>query len=435
MPYLILSLSRDELANKENSLVKIFQPGFGSPLILFVMLGQGTPRSFQLWSDSNIHAPAPPSSPAFQMPNVFVIPPEEEQSQTPPWCYFSAANHVQQNLSSSPDFNSLDDALHHLQDPDPIPTFKRSSKGIIMPVKANERRSRDDEVGQQQDIRLPVGTGNDSEVVEVVRLKKTDVAINAGVIKEVPTMKRSKTFKARASKAFWSIKNVGRVANRKASAKDIWPSSANADTHSLRGRHSSPGERDDEPTVRARNHSLPRGSTIVLSQLFQSPDAVSTTEFSAPISAYEPVFSALPPKEPSPTYTIRLAHQGTDVTDCPEMDVGEDCAEIISVSPTRSTNKSFRNRFSTLDLHRFFSFSPSTVSSAESSPTLSMSRGVSSSSASEPETPSEDIPTAFPYGWQSPMEAKGGSALQDMSFEMRLESLHFDSLSFDPENF
>jgi hypothetical protein len=43
------------------------------------------------------------------MPDVFVIPPEEEQEETPPFCYFDASKAA---LSTEPDIESVDVALN-----------------------------------------------------------------------------------------------------------------------------------------------------------------------------------------------------------------------------------------------------------------------------------------------------------------------------------
>ena len=46
-----------------------------------------------------------------QFPDVFVIPPEEEQDYNPPWCYFDAAQAAKDGYHTSPDMDAIDVAL------------------------------------------------------------------------------------------------------------------------------------------------------------------------------------------------------------------------------------------------------------------------------------------------------------------------------------
>jgi len=128
-------------------------------------------------------------------------------------------------------------------------------------------------------------------------------------------------------------------------------------------------------------------------------------------------------------------------------------------SPTLSSKGSSR-RFSVLDLHRLFTFSSSPSIHAEdqdSSPRASQDipslSSVVSPEFSIPFVSTTSMPSEFVSRPTSPtysVETIGGirasaemrrSADQpvgvprDLSFEMRLDSLHFDSLSFDPEDF
>jgi hypothetical protein len=423
------------------------------------MFVKATTHSFLLSPDPHDHAHAPPSSPSFQMPNVFVFPPEEEQSQNPPWCCFSAAQDTLRDLSTPPDFNSLDLALKGLDDT--TPAFRRSMNDefsdIIMPTKAAERKMRDQEVVEYEErvFHPPVGAGNDSIVVEVVKVRKSDVLTNVGAV-SAPTMKRSKTFKYRASKAFQSIKNVGKGSTRKKSAKEIWPS--DSDQNSSGRPSSSPHEEIGPlPNHQARNRTLSRGGLTTLSQLFQAPNDTSTTDVSPAISPSEPEFPPLSYTNlSSPSSSIctvlpdTLFHFDDQTSRSTAGESRTDLPEVRAPSPALSTTKSFRQRFSVIDLIRFFSFSSNTpplssscaTSTTSSSPTISLSRGVSSSSEIGPETPTEDkhpySDKVAPVGWSKPIDnvtVEGAETLPDLSFDMKLNSLHFDSLSFDPEAF
>jgi len=399
-----------------------------------------TPHSFQRPSEVNGHLHAPPSSPSFQMPNVFVIPPEEEQLQTPPWCCFSAAQDGHLNLSTTPDFGSLDIALHILQDT--TPTFSRSSnddfENIVMPKKVGENIPMSGEKYDKQPACPTISTAeteSDSIVVELVEFEESDVVPHTHTT--APTMKRSKTFMSRASGAFQSIKSVGKIRNRKLSAKDTCPS--NTSTPTLGNRQ--PVEKYPLPAPRALNRTLSRRSTTVLPPLFQSPKADSS-----PPSTAEAAFSPLSPPESSSSPSTYLPHQGTaPFDDQPSCIADEPTGSHSTLRSSSSSTKSFRRRFSVLDLHRFFSFPSSPTSNTFSSlststASLSISRGVSSSSDGFPETPVDDIheTEVFPKTMLAEgrnLAEEGGGLHRDLNFDMTLGSLHFDSLSFDPHNF
>jgi hypothetical protein len=417
----------------------------------------------------NVQAPPPScaTSPMFQMPNVFVIPPEEEQFQTPPWCYFDAAHTIQRDLSTPPDFESLDvalDVLCQAEHNDDTPEFWRSSRGglgnVVMPKKwegLSETRTvfdhpRDD-VPDVPDSR-PTETGNDSEIVEVVKVKKRQVS------SEIVEMKKSKTFKARASRAFQSIKNVGRSTQRKSSVKEIWPSSRSL--YSMDSRQTLRQSQEvPSSSPQAHDRTLPRRASITLFHLFQPP------ENSSRFSASDPSASTHPPPLSSQVSFPETISTGA-VEPCCSLAMQADSPtnetdriqpeEPRSASPCPSTTKSFRQRFSALDLHRLFSFSQS-VSKADPTPlacrqmtsttsissTSTMSRGPStiSSASDTPDTPmdemcqmSESEHRKLGTVSHNPLSyCDRPRTLQDISFEMRLDSLHFDSLSFDADNF
>jgi hypothetical protein len=112
------------------------------------------------------------------------------------------------------------------------------------------------------------------------------------------------------------------------------------------------------------------------------------------------------------------------------------------VSPTSSTAKS-RKRFSVNELHRLFSFVPESPSTF--APTITSTP--TSRTQSYPDVPHAAVHFADDdYGKE--IEGKYGRSLDlldrggdghlhagDVSFEMRLDSLHFDSLAFDPSEF
>ncbi|KAF8892703.1 hypothetical protein BD779DRAFT_1670368 [Infundibulicybe gibba] len=423
------------------------------------------------------YEPFAPSS-SIQMPNVFVVPPEEEQSPT--WCYFDAGISPP-NLSTVPDAEELKDALQMLkQTESPPPLFHRSSAGelgsVIMPRKSCEGRSiadvlmheatQDPQRPQEVSSRAPTPTaesGNDSEIVEVVKVGRHGQAEPA----PVPDMKRSKTFKSRASKAFRSIKNVGKSSSRsKPRAQDIFPPNGGQSTHSTIG----PGQSRHIASGSERTPNKSRRSSVVLSQIFHAPTLKTKPSIETPLA---------PPSESHFPDLLNHTEPETHISQ-PSGTQQDDMDDMRrSSSPTPSTQTfSAHRRFSMLSLQRIFSFSqipeppnPSndSIHSGSTTPrsTPSMSHDSSgpstvSSSSSGPETPIDEahmVPArprismdldvsgmaveTWGFGLEprldmpDPKQRAPLPALeeQDMSLEMRLDSLHFDSLSFDADNF
>ena len=401
----------------------------------------------------NVHAP--PTSPAFQMPNVFVIPPEEEQFQTPPWCYFDAADTPQQDLSTRPDFNSLDAALDILHKAEhDVPQFRRSTEGelgdIVMPKKREKLSGLENivDLSPREDPTntRPVDVSNDSVVIEVVKVRKSDVPGAIGL----PVVKRSKTFKARASRAFRSIRNVGRGTQRKTSIKENCPSSNSL--YSMDSRQTlRQNEQTPSPAHQLRDRTLPRRASITLSHLFQSPEALPVSDLP---SSSEPELNSASPPESSSATDADSSPSLREQTDRPPSETDSDGVGPRSSSPCPSTTRSFRQRFSVIDLHRLFSFAPSaskassslasTTSTISTPSTPSMSRGPStiSSSSDAPDTPVDGAGhinseyDKFAAGSRDALSYNDEPRiLRDISFEMRLDSLHFDCLSFDADNF
>ena len=61
--------------------------------------------------DPELFTPPPSHATLQQVPDVFVIPPEEEHADNPPFCYFDAAMESKKSLSILPDIDALDAAL------------------------------------------------------------------------------------------------------------------------------------------------------------------------------------------------------------------------------------------------------------------------------------------------------------------------------------
>lgn len=422
------------------------------------------------------------------MPNVFVVPPEEDQRPT--WCFFDATKEppVEPELSTVLDVDVLESALDALHTEAHAP-FHRDAAGpfgtqntVIMPrgidaksitdvLMNHDYLDTDDEMEMEGGHELVRGvtmdgTGNDSEIVEVVKVGRNAKRRGVPTDTEVARVKSSKSLKSRASKAFRTIRNVGRGSVRsKPKAQDIFDST---------------NEMGCEPPLRAKTPTMSRRSSVILSQLFTGPGN-SKTRPSAP--SFEPRSINNHPVEESPPASPSSSHHHvpmTSPTSPPPLDFLDPSSpssshqdfdhhqDIRSPSPTPSTQTfSTRRRFSVMSLQRLFSFSSSN-SAVETSnfgpepviprsaPSMSHdSTGPSTISSSGPNTPVDDVTQLpLPPHLQLRLSLDSDDGListhpkpeptvspitpvtrADVSFEMRLDSLHFDSLSFDADRF
>ncbi|KAH7930896.1 hypothetical protein BV22DRAFT_1042979 [Leucogyrophana mollusca] len=415
-----------------------------------------------------------------RMPHVFVIPPEEEQQENPPWCCFDADELPESNgdFPSNPDIHFLDDPYLLQQPETSAPVFRRPSidepgSGIVMPKKGETRSMTDSSPSEdrasgervrRRDVR------EDSDVVEVVKVKRSKEPVGSNDrLEHNSNMKRSKTFKARATKAFKSIKNlnVGKSAQRKPHVKELWTSSESM-PGIFKGMQEQIRQQQEQCAPPLPQPSLSRRNSRSLSHLFQSakpPRSEWNTKPSPPVSPSEPTHII-----PSDTSSSLPYLRGSDTTtSLVEVFAPSDYegSPDRPVSPGLSVRKS-RRRFSVLELHRLFSFSSSSPDDPmPTSPTTAFASSCSpsapSSSTSTTSSECPDVPTeegayaavrfldldvdeinddaltkqSAPH-WRRSLGAEHNSALpppRDLSFEMRLDSLHFDSLSFDPEDF
>ena len=412
-------------------------------------------RSF----DSHGLAVPPSSFSSAQMPDVFVIPPEEEQGETPPFCYFDASKATH---STEPDIESVDIALNvHQQIANTAPVFIRTTEEeVIMPV----HRSAEE---PSSPISL-YGSGDEDDIVEVYKVEK-EVPSVAG---KKDVMSRSKTFRARATQALRSIKNVGRSSRKQPAPAQTVPSSplnkdenarptpsiaSRAEKNTLSKRRSRPlsqifrFNQEEEPATEA----VPPSPTATV-----RPTSPTFSTASSPLSPTSPSRSSMqssilgsirpssPSPQPGPSRPTSILHYGDSPTS----------PDSLRPKPT-----SFRKRLSLLELPRLFG-SSSTVSTASSTSTpstasledppsdvpptplpstTSLPRRSSQSSSKRSwkmSRPSDDDNVEEDYGEIQPASAlsmvkEEDSYANDFSLEMRLDSLHFDSLSFDPNDF
>lgn len=410
---------------------------------------------------------APSITASALLPHVFVIPPEEEQLENPPWCCFNASEpQPEPEYDEHPsELQFIDVALEFLQDAeenfDITPMFRRASadetgEDVIMPRKGEKRSSsmlsfinyRNDAEGRQHGAReLP------EDIIEVVKVRRNEGKF--GVMSS-PTVRRSKTIKMPFQKAFRSIKNVGKASHRKSHAQR--PTRASVSI--LSGEVKIPQQEIEPP--RASSPMLTRRSSRRLSQLFTRANHSSTELTSAP-SEHGSLVTCT-------TQSSSLPYLGSSETSPSVDDLGviiDSKSTARAFSPTLSSKRSFR-RFSVLDLHRFFTFSSSPSIHAEDqdtsprasqdipslppfvSPELSIPFVSATSTPSEfvspPTSPTSPISPTYSVETISDKNQWGPSTEmlrsgqpvgvpRDLTFEMKLDSLHFDSLSFDPDDF
>ncbi len=310
---------------------------------------------------------------------------------------------------------------------------------------------------------------SDSEIVEVVKVRRHDGISDVGAARS-QTMKKSKTFRARATQAFRSIRNVG-WSTRK------FPSSGsyNHTENNVDDINSSTFPRPISPNITRRK-------SIQLSHFFSSTRGSRSTV----------QLVSSPPTSSSAPHVASSLMDSSSSTRRPPSSLG-DRTNTPEPRATLDGKKSFRKRISVLDLHRLFNPSSLNLVSATAKEDhdtpattqtpkrefmpLSISRhpprlsdpitrssddDVFSNSSRSPADPPSPRPHTF---HESPSRrapspamsaftfASGGlssrssrdtetddddddmGVLQETSFEMRLDSLHFESLRFDPDEF
>ncbi|KAF7295131.1 hypothetical protein MIND_01051600 [Mycena indigotica] len=274
---------------------------------------------------------------------IIVVPPAEDEQ--PDYLVFNSVQLPERNLSTPPDFASLDDALSRLHGEANAAVLDSSVPKSVLPLTRSEPA-----VGEI--------ARDDSEIVEVVKVRR--VYQEAGAINATEGMPKPKSLRSRAGSAFRSIKNLARrTPNNKPYAKEVFASSQSTQA-TFETAHST-----ETPPTR-------RGS-IIFTDLFRIPSRASSTSYEpAPVEPYHP--DAIP-------------HQ------------------------TSSSFTNIRRRLSTLSLSR----------------TPPMSRSSSSTvTSSVPQTPTDET-DLHPQQLSTKDDGDEG--------EMRLDSLHFEALSFDADQF
>lgn len=311
----------------------------------------------------------------------------------------------------------------------------------------------------------------DEDDIEVYKVGK-DIPSVAGKSEH---MSKSKTFRARASQALRSIKNVGKSSRKRPELAQTVPGPPSHRDENARPITPSFASRAGSlKNTLSKRRSRPLGQIFRFNQEEESGMEVppSPTATVRPIS---PAFSIISPPL-SPTSLTGTSMQSSTLGSLrpsspnPQPGPSRPTSPLhydgSSTSPDslRSKSTSFRKRLSLLELPRLFS-SSSTASATSSTSTpsttslddppsdvppttplpsmTSLTRRSSRSSSKRSWTasrPGDDDNEEEDYGQVQPasslsMVIEEDSYANEFSFEMRLDSLHFDSLSFDPDDF
>ncbi|KAJ7470518.1 hypothetical protein FB451DRAFT_1253970 [Mycena latifolia] len=329
----------------------------------------------------------PPSSPSFPPSfQIIVVPPAEDFQ--PDYLVFDAHDRPDTDLATPPDFVSLDDALTRLQGADPPPAFTRTSVDtVVMP-----RRS---DAPPEPDL-ADETVRDDSEIVEVIKVRR---ALPQETAPPPPKPPKPNSLRSRATRAFRSIKNVARSSSRnnRPYAQDVFASSQS--TQATFATAPLPSAAPPPPR-------LARRGSLILTQLFRTPSPAD------------------PPS--SSTLDFLAAEPYSDDEDDDEDDRDSIAPRAPSPSPSaRTFSSTVRRRLSIFNFQR-----KAAPPRPPSPPTLSRGSTVPSTS-SAPQTPTEE---SYPH--PPPPIAKDVDDDPDRTAaEMRLDSLHFESLSFDVDNF
>lgn len=388
--------------------------------------------------DPELFTPPPSHTTLQQVPDVFVIPPEEEHHDNPPFYYFNAAMESKKSLSIVPDMDALDVALGMCQQTDNrAPVFHRSmnesQETIVMPKRSGTRNDISSAQYTPATRRIL-----DDDVVEVVKVSRKDGVSNTPAEKR-DTLKKSMTFRARATQAFRSIRIVSKGSRRAIPDGPTGVEPAAAEDGSIQSS-----------TMPARVTRKPSNLKQMFAPAPDKPTAPDVpTSPTSPTSSSE--WSALSRPSLAPEeITNTLPANGAP-----------------NFRPSLSGKRSFVSRISARDIQRLFvsnsskpavssplkeNIPPSASHSSSKRESVMSSRTTASTGLSSVEDlfggvsanprphsfhggggVSQSLTTLSPSSSSSETEPETQN--EDNSFELQLDSLHFDSLHFDPEEF
>ena len=416
-------------------------------------------RSLPLTHEHGLVAPPLLSaSSALEMPTVLVHPPEDEAM---PWCAFDANQEVaeaevvfttpEMELQQS-EFDDWPQAVHPTVEHAPAFHRNQADSGVVMPRRGSTSHSTLSKAANPPGL-APIPESpkrpkekDDDDIVEVMKVRRgegmLDVAYAHG---NIPTIRRSKTLtlRSRAAQALRSIKNVGKAPRRPA-LDQVFPT-----------------KKTEEPTVKIEVPTPAQSSSTVGKRRPKSKDVFNPTHTSTPRlkkRSSQPLTNVFGGSGseltgPSAPDTIGLGfsppppHSGGFRTFpySRGASASTPTLQLLKDEPVRPTSPTFslrghRRKFSFGSLQSIFSGSTQPMpesQQAEASPDVD--------DPTPPQTPVDD-------GWDSDEDYdsprrrvapgrvprrsdENAYPEQDISFEMRLNSLHFDSFNFDTEVF
>ncbi|KAH9053833.1 hypothetical protein EDB87DRAFT_149305 [Lactarius vividus] len=422
--------------------------------------------------NSMIDMIAPPpssvSSPSTQMPTVFVHPPEEEQEESQPWCAFDASKEttaISGAVFTTPEMDvvvSKLDIWSQTVPPiaEPAPSLHRSHTDSDVFITRRDslgpsrKGSSSNTLGLASIPESPKRhkERDDDDIVEVMKVRRSegmpDVAYAHGT---VPVFRKPKTLRSRAAQALRSIKNVGKVPRRPA-LEHVFPAKENsghiAPTHA-------PAWADKHAKFLPTQQSTP----LLKKRVSQPLSNLFSLGQGSPVSASSVSDAAGPTPSPSERFRTMPHSRGTSAT--VSTSASTSTPHLPTDGPARPTSPSFsirstRHKFSFVNLQSVFSGNATVSHEPEREPEPEPElEPVADAETDYPDPElSRTVQTPVSDGWDSEEDydsprrhanlgttmrrpADEGPSLeeQEFSFEMRLNSLHFDSFSFDADAF
>ena len=423
---------------------------------------------------STIDMIAPPpssvSSPSTQMPTVFVHPPEEEQEESQPWCAFDASkeNTMSRVAFTTPEMDVLVSKLEIWSQTahptaEPTPTYHR------MQTDSDVFLSRQDSLGpsRSRSSSNPLGLApipespkrhkerDDDDIVEVMKVRRSegmpDVAYAHGT---APVFRKPKSLRSRAVQALRSIKNVGKVPRRPA-LEQVFPAKENnGHTAKTSAPTNAPAWADKHAKV------LPtQPSTPVLKKRMSQPLSNLFTLGQGPLASASSAPDAVG-QTSSPSGRFRTLPHSRSMSAPLFASASTSALHLPTDGPARPTSPSFsirgtRNKFSFVNLQSIFSTNATVPHELQREPEPEQAATTADVETDHPNpTQPRTVQTPVEDGWDSeedydsprrhatlrttmrrPADESLTLEQQDISFEMRLNSLHFDSFSFDADAF
>ncbi|KAI0287924.1 hypothetical protein BC826DRAFT_971903 [Russula brevipes] len=399
------------------------------------------------------------------MPTVLVYPPEDEAM---PWCAFDAGQDSAEAelIFTTPEMellqSELDDwpqTVHPHAEHVPASSFHSSQAdcAVVLPRRGSSHRSLSGGANLRRLSSIPESPKrakerDDDDIVEVMKVRRgegmPDVAYAHG---SVPTRRRSKTLRSRAAQALRSIKNVGKVP-RRPTLEHVVPAKENR--HSTETKDPAPTEVPPTPTAEmhrtkssraSSQSSIPRLKKRVsqpLSNLFGlglgSSESAPNTANAIGSSSYSEGFRR----------TMPYSRSASASTPALQLFKDKDEGAARPTSPTFSI-RGTRHKFSFVNLQSIFSGNTAHASD----PVLEAQQAAADPEADDAAQPrAVQTPVDIEDGWDdsedydSPRRHADLGTMrrpsdesffpeQEISFEMRLNSMHFDSFDIDADAF